>query len=342
MESPNMHIVCVGAVYIDTIWQVPYFPKEDTKLRAENITRRRGGNTANTLEVLSDILAHAAPLSPSINLHLIAVLPELQSQDTQYIRASIQNVDVAGLFRSGHQHAASSMIIQSRRDGTRTIVSHGGGLQEMSCEEWVSKFRATVPNAPADADGAGRKVWVHFEGRVPEVTNECVRELRHMEGYEDAVISVECEKPDRKGLDDAAAMADVVFYSKLWAEEIYGDSDPTMFLEKQIHRLKFSRRNAILICTWGASGAAAVRLDDTPDAMEWARCSDTWHPPDNPGAKVVDTVGAGDTFIAGMLYSLTNRPKAALAQNLQYAVELASRKVYQDGFSGLGEAMHAA
>ncbi len=31
-------------------------------------------------------------------------------------------------------------------------------------------------------------------------------------------ISVECEKPDRRALDCAAEMADVVFYSKLWAE----------------------------------------------------------------------------------------------------------------------------
>jgi ketohexokinase len=207
-----------------TTSSVPHFPKEDTKLRAQKVTRRRGGNTANSLEVLSDILAHSPPQdqgksdaqTPSTQLHLIAVLPDEQSQDASYIRTSLPNVDVAGLFRAGHQHAASSMIIQSKRDDTRTIVSHGSDLPDMTCEEFVDKFRSTI-SCGAMQEG-GNSVWMHFEGRVPEVTNECVRELRDMHGNKGLRISVECEKPDRKGLDCAAVLADVVFYSKLWAE----------------------------------------------------------------------------------------------------------------------------
>lgn len=51
----------------------------------------------------------------------------------------------------------------------------------------------------------------------------------------------------------------------------------------------------------------------------------------------IDTVGAGDTFIAGMLYalSLSWRPDTALA----YANEVAGRKVVRRGFGGLGEEM---
>jgi ketohexokinase len=94
-----------------------------------------------------------------------------------------------------------------------------------------------------------------------------------------------------------------------------------------------------LICTWGAQGAAAVKIHNEPDQHEWALCSDTWHPPGEPGAKVVDTIGAGDTFIAGMLFSLTQHPETTLEQKLRYAVQIASRKVHQDGFNGLGAAM---
>jgi ketohexokinase len=204
--------------------RVPHFPKEDTKLRAQKVVRRRGGNTANTLEVLSDILRHA-PSEPyyhlpesEMKLHLISVLPDEQSQDAEYVRGSIPDVQIPGLWRKGHQHAASSMIIQSKRDDTRTIVSHGGYLPEMTCGEFVTELQRTVPAQSART--LDQQVWIHFEGRVPETTTECVRALRGMSNW-DYIISIECEKPDRKGLDDAAEVADVVFYSKLWAEVIY-------------------------------------------------------------------------------------------------------------------------
>jgi ketohexokinase len=121
-------------------------------------------------------------------------------------------VHVYGLFRKGFQHAASSMIIQSKRDDTRTIVSHGSDLPEMTAAEFVDRFRAVT------AREEERKVWVHFEGRVPDVTGECVGSLRGMDGKGELRISVECEKPDRRGMEGVAEQADVVFYSKLWAE----------------------------------------------------------------------------------------------------------------------------
>jgi ketohexokinase len=196
---------------------VPHFPKEDTKLRAQKVTRRRGGNVANTLEVLSDIIAHAIsddtnPHQPTRDLHLIAALPSKDSPDSSFIRTSINRVNLAGPFRSSHPHAATSMIIQSTQDNTRTIVSHDGGLPGLTCVEFLERFRAAV-------DGSDeKKVFVHFEGRNPQFILECVKELRMGKRGGDCVVSVECEHPEREGLDDGARLADVVFYSKLWAE----------------------------------------------------------------------------------------------------------------------------
>lgn len=57
-------------------------------------------------------------------------------------------------------------------------------------------------------------------------------------------------------------------------------------------------------------------------------------------ASVVDTVGAGDTFIAGVLYGLVYQAgKWDLETTLKFANQLAGRKVVQDGFAGLGEQM---
>ncbi|KAJ5239395.1 pfkB family kinase [Penicillium chermesinum] len=54
--------------------------------------------------------------------------------------------------------------------------------------------------------------------------------------------------------------------------------------------------------------------------------------------EVVDPVGAGDTFIAGMLYAL-NCHKWNLTQRLKFANRVAAMKVSQEGFSGLARAL---
>lgn len=54
------------------------------------------------------------------------------------------------------------------------------------------------------------------QGRIPETCLQCIRHLRHF--YPRSRISVEVEKPAREGLRELAAEADVVFYSKSWAE----------------------------------------------------------------------------------------------------------------------------
>lgn len=54
------------------------------------------------------------------------------------------------------------------------------------------------------------------QGRIPETTLQCIRHLRQV--LPKATISVEVEKPGREGLVELANAADVVFYSRGWAE----------------------------------------------------------------------------------------------------------------------------
>ena len=52
------------------------------------------------------------------------------------------------------------------------------------------------------------------------------------------------------------------------------------------------------------------------------------------------TVGAGDAFIAGILYGFTCHDEDwDLCRKVRFANELAGRKVVQEGFSGLGNHM---
>jgi ketohexokinase len=47
-------------------------------------------------------------------------------------------------------------------------------------------------------------------------------------------------------------------------------------------------------------------------------------------------VGAGDTFIAGMIFAMVEHSETwTLQRKLEFANELAGRKVYQEGFKNL-------
>ena len=73
------------------------------------------------------------------------------------------------------------------------------------------------------------------------------------------------------------------------------------------------------------------------EAPAWRPSRDYNDPSKDPC--VTDTVGAGDTFTAGMLYGMFMQESWNIDQRLNFANELAGRKVYQEGFKGLGEAM---
>ncbi|KAL1952437.1 hypothetical protein VTO42DRAFT_5477 [Malbranchea cinnamomea] len=321
-------LVAVGACYIDKILTVDHYPKEDEKLRASSISQRRGGNALNSLQVLQQLLlereqnsgtsdsetALAATFAP---LYAVAVLPRRTSPAIQEIEASLgSRVDIQHcIYREESSEPASSYIIKSRSTGTRTIVNYNE-LQEMTVEEFIR----IVDNLPA-----GPK-WFHFEGRIPDVTLKCIRHIR--QHYPFHKVSVEVEKPGRQGLEELAAEADVVFYSKSWAHA-KGYHSPKDFLHAQS---PLTPKASVLCCTWGEKGAAS--LDKSRMKYFHAPAfTDTRLP-------VVDTIGAGDTFIAGVLYGLLcHEDDYRIEAILDFANCLAGRKVTQEGFEGLARAM---
>ncbi|EME89156.1 uncharacterized protein MYCFIDRAFT_210004 [Pseudocercospora fijiensis CIRAD86] len=312
ISPPVTSLNLVGACYIDTILSVSKYPAEDDKLRANSLEKRRGGNAANSLEVLQQL---SIPNGRSIDLSLICPLPKTDSAATKFIRESFApNVDLSlSLCRETSSEAASSFIIRSIESGSRTIVNYND-LAEMSLGEFqdLVKQRTKAKN---------ERSWYHFEGRIPETSVSCMRWLK--ETYPDVLTSAEAEKPARPGLDAMASEADVVFFSKTWAQA-GGYTDVASFLQAQAERFKEAR---LLCCTWGGDGAAIIRPSDGMYHHEPAFV--------DKEKQVVDTVGAGDTFIAGMLFQLTTSEKADVAGALACANKLAGRKVLQSGFANL-------
>lgn len=187
-------------------------------------------------------------------------------------------------------------------------------------------------------------IWFHFEGRIPETTLACMQYLRNHPAFQASLelrISIELEKPGRKGLQSLVQEADVVFYSKAWASgEGYGNAERC--LQSQAGLLKNRNRPQFLICTWGEKGASALIIPptdaDTQVTPRIVNCA-AYRANNRP---IVDSTGAGDTFIAGILfgflslhYTHVRRRQDALEHAIHFANRLAGEKILQKGFQGL-------
>lgn len=329
------YLVAVGAVYVDTILTVPHYPAEDEKLRATEITRRRGGNCPNMLEVVAQLSVVSNQgrnrtrgfvewkEGEGTGLALVAVLPNKRSPIHKDIFKSMIGVDIDfAVFRHEFYEAANSFIIKSLESGSRTIVNYNQ-LPEMTFEEFKECFHSLSRKYVCDYGYDHQSGWYHFEGRIPDVTLKCIEFLRKT--YPRIKISVELEKPRRTGLQELAKKADVVFYSMTWAKS-QGYSSAEECLRKQAVILPMA---SYLFCTWGEEGAAALDVSNDECLV---------FPSFRPfGTKVIDTIGAGDTFIAGILYSfLKFGVEWDLVRKLSFAIELAGLKVVREGFDHLG------
>lgn len=251
-------------------------------------------------------------------MNLLSVLPAKTSPGTKTVRESLSDrVNIQHcIYRENHIEPASSYIIKSDNTGSRTIVNHNE-LPEMTLGEFQDAVETGIHQT-------GKRMWFHFEGREVDTSVACMRWLRQQ--YSDVLLSVEVEKPNREGLELMAAEADVVIFSKSWAET-KGYKNGEEALRAQSATLT---KVSLLFCTWGAEGATVLRAQDNYRSNGKATVPQNF--------KVVDSVGAGDTFTAGALYAILNQldlGNGVAESALVVGNHLAVRKVMQEGFADL-------
>lgn len=145
-------------------FSVDHYPEEDEKLRASSVTRRRGGNCPNSLEVIQQLVDLTQSKS---SLYLISVLPAADSVSTRFIKETLgPNVNFDScIYRHDSVEPASAYVINSQRTGSRTIVSYNE-LPEMTLGEFSSSV---------DKLGHIEKTYFHFE-----VCLTCVHASSHV------------------------------------------------------------------------------------------------------------------------------------------------------------------
>ena len=297
-------ILCVGLIALDIVNTCERYPDEDEDIRAISQRWQTGGNACTNASVLTQLGMQCEFLgSLSRGLDADFVCKHLLQRGVRYDNC----VEHSGCG------TPTSFVTLSLATGSRTVVHSRNNLPELT----VSAFEKVNL---LDFD------WIHFEGRRNEA--EIVKMIHIIEEFNAAqspkdriVVSVELEKP-RKSLLQLLGKADVVFTSKDFAQSL-GFSSPYETVRSLRSKTKLG---ATIICAWGTRGADGAGPD-----------GEVKHSNAYPPEKVVDTLGAGDTFIAGAICSLIQG--SSIEDTLIFACRLAGFKCGMNGNDGLVEGL---
>jgi len=208
------------------------------------------------------------------------------------------NTDYLQKFIKGQ--TPTSYIILNQATGSRTIT-HVRDLPEVSFD-----FFAKIEIENYD--------WLHFEGRNIENLKGMLNIAKTF--LDDQPISLEVEKY-REGIEEVIPQANLVIFSHHYAKQSgFNTAIELLEAKKQI------APNAMLVCTWGKLGAWYCDIN-----------GNIKHQPAEKIPQTIDTLGAGDTFNAGLISELVQ--KKPLAEAVLFASKLAAQKCQKTGLDNI-------
>ncbi|XP_022520492.2 ketohexokinase isoform X3 [Astyanax mexicanus] len=292
-------VLCIGLVCLDIINVVDKYPEEDTDSRCVSQRWQRGGNASNSCTILSLL---GAPCAFMGSLAPGPVADFVLNDFKQY------KIDVSLLLEHEHCSFPASVVISNQTTGSRTILHMNRNLPDVTAEDFskldLSQYK-----------------WIHWEGRNAEDQVKMIQQVREynskLEKQKQITVSVEIEKT-REPLYQLFPHGDVVFVSKDVAVH-FGYQSAASALKGLYSRVK---QGAVLICAWAEKGADAIG----PDGV-------LVHSDAFPPEKLVDTLGAGDTFNASVIYTLSRG--GTLQEALTFGCQIAGKKCGFHGYDGI-------
>ncbi|XP_066532078.1 ketohexokinase isoform X1 [Hoplias malabaricus] len=299
MERTDKKILCIGLVCLDIINVVEKYPEEDTDSRCLSQRWQRGGNASNSCTVLSLLGAPCA---------FMGSLAPGPVADFLLNDFKVCEVDVSLVLERSQCSVPVSVVISSETTGSRTILHSNRNLPDVSVEDF-SKLDLSQYH------------WIHWEGRNAEDQVKMIEKVkaynRNEEKNNTITISVEIEKT-RETLYQLFPHGDVVFVSKDVAVQ-FGFQSAASALKGLYSRV---REGAVLVCAWAEKGADAMG----PDGV-------VVHSDAFPPEKLVDTLGAGDTFNASVILTLSRG--GTLQEALTFGCQIAGKKCGVHGYDGI-------
>uniref|UniRef100_A0A7G3A8N4 Putative carbohydrate kinase n=1 Tax=Lutzomyia longipalpis TaxID=7200 RepID=A0A7G3A8N4_LUTLO len=285
---------------MDVIQVCDVYPEEDSDIRSKHGRWQRGGNPSNNCTIFSLMgvkCEYMGTLSDSIMSNLLL-------DDFQKRKIVTKNC----IIHKGCETPFSSVLL-SLQNGTRTIVHSNPNLPEMTFSDFSQC-------------NLREYTWIHFEPRNPPEMQQMMVAVHKWN--EKAIttkkitVSLELEKPGKHPAD-LAELAHIVFLSRIYAEKELQAKDMTSALTSLRKRLQ---NKCKIICAWGSEGSAAM------DVNGKIYCA-----PSFPPEKVVDSLGAGDTFCASTVYALAHGKSLFAA--ILYGNMIAGAKVGFHGYDAI-------
>ncbi len=279
-------LTTVGYVSVDYTACLDRLPDREERRLATEITKSIGGPAAN-------VAAIAAGLGPPFSIAASIITAIGLDQDSDWATAELarRHVEliVSRTRRSGRLNRALVLV---EADGRRTIVNEPSGLDQVDVQQFLDV-----------TDPLAAPWWLHFEGyHVPEqmAAVRCAR----AKGFKVSMQATGLPKD----------------WLKLHADEIFQCFDLVVLHQETLSLLpqsvghgrldllnlagqakSASRWPELVIITMGAKGAVAITPEGTlVEAPALA-------------VNVVDTTGAGDSFVGGFMAAWLNRQPLAEA-----------------------------
>ncbi|KFO71752.1 Ketohexokinase, partial [Cuculus canorus] len=211
-----------------------------------------------------------------------------------------RGIDVTHVVLHPHGDMPCACCLLNAANGSRTIVLHDTKLPDVTARDFervdLSQYK-----------------WIHWEARNPV---EQAAMMRRVQQHNQAQPAEQRAGGERscEGLFGATEVQGAVFVSKDLVQHLGFHSAP--------EALQGLRGRATLICAWAEAGADALG----PDGQ-------LLHSDAFPPEALVDTLGAGDTFNAAVIFALSEG--RSLQDALTFGCRIAGKKCGVLGFDGI-------